>query len=84
MSTVERVRIRPDYRNNGMFQFVTGYTGGGAVACAHLSRDQIVGRLTIKHGPGELVDDGTDLIWMQAGEIATPALAAESLECSEL
>ena len=84
MSKIERTRFRPDYRNNGMFQFITGYTGGGAVACAHLTRAEIVERLWEKHGPGELVDDGTDLIWMQAGEIATPALAAESLECSAL
>lgn len=56
---------RPDGRNNGQYQFVTGYTGGGAEACVHLTAEQIAERCRQRHGlpPGELVDDGTDLWW---------------------
>jgi hypothetical protein len=56
--------ITPDYRNNGKFQFVTGYTGGfAAEMCVHLTWEEIEERLKEKHGPGVLTDDGTDLIW---------------------
>ncbi len=84
MAKIERLRFKPDHRNNGAFQFVTGYTGGGAEMCVHLRQDEVAERLAKKHGPGELVDDGTELIWMQEEEVAVPELAAESMECSSL
>jgi hypothetical protein len=56
---------RPEYRNNGEYQFVKGYTGGGAEMCVHLNRDQISSRCEQKLGPGTLVDDGVDLWWEQ-------------------
>jgi hypothetical protein len=65
----ETVRLpvqRPDYRNNGKYQFVMGYTAGGAEECVHLTRDEICGRLTTRAGPGVLVDDGVDLWWETA------------------
>jgi hypothetical protein len=56
--------LTPDYRNNGKFQFVTGYCGGfGAEICAHLTWAEVEERLTELHGPGILTDDGTDLTW---------------------
>ncbi len=58
------IHITPDYRNNGKFQFVTGYTGGfAAPMCVHLTWEEIEERLTKNHGSGVLTDDGTDLIW---------------------
>jgi hypothetical protein len=57
---------RPDHRNNGKYQFVTGYTGGGAEACVHLSPDEVAARCREQRGPGTLVDDGTDLWWDQS------------------
>lgn len=64
---------RPDYRNNGKYQFVVGYTGGGAEECVHLDRDEIARRLGERHGPGTLVDDGVDLWWEQPS-LPLPAL----------
>lgn len=59
----------PSGRNLGKYQFITGYTGGGAEMCAHLSADEVCARLVEKLGPGELIDDGIDLWW----ETAEPA-----------
>jgi hypothetical protein len=84
MAKIERWRFKPDYRNNGAFQFVTGYTGGGAEMCVHLRRDEIAEKLAKEYGPGELVDNGTYLSWLQDEDIAVPALADESMECSSL
>lgn len=81
---VETIRIQPDYRNLGKYQFVTGYTGGGAEKCVHLTFAEIAARLRERHGDGRLVDDGTDLIWMQPAGIEIPKLADESLTCSSL
>ena len=81
---VETVRITPDYRNLCKFQFVTGWTGGGAEMCAHLTVSEVIERLEENHGKGELVDDGTDLIWMQHESIGIPKLQAESLMSSSL
>jgi len=60
----ELTRITPDYRNNGKYQFVTGYTGGfTAEMCVHLDFDEVKERLQAKYGKDTvLVDDGTDLI----------------------
>lgn len=55
---------RPDYRNNGQYQFIKGYTGGGNPMCVHLTKEQIIERLTKDHGPGRLEDDGVDLWWI--------------------
>ena len=65
----ELTRITPDYRNNGKFQFVVGYTGGmnAGEKCVHLTWEEIEQRLTKNHGPGVLTDDGTDLIWTVKG-----------------
>ena len=60
----ELTRITPNYRNNGKYQFVTGYTGGfAAEMCIHLTFDEIKERLQEKYGKDTLlVDNGTDLI----------------------
>jgi len=48
---------QPDYRNNGQFQFVTGYTGGGgAEMCVHLTCEEYEQRVRAKLGPGTLVE----------------------------
>lgn len=57
--------VTPDYRNNGMYQFITGYTGWGNPECVHLSADEIAKRAEALHGPGKLVDDGEQLWWEQ-------------------
>jgi hypothetical protein len=65
-ATTGRIRHpiqRPDYRNNGKYQFVKSITGSGAEACVHLTAEEIAERTEKKHGPGKLVDDGTDLWW---------------------
>ena len=54
---------KPDYRLNGKYQFIKGWTGGGAAMCLHLTKEEIIERLTTILGPGELVDDGEDLWW---------------------
>lgn len=54
---------KPDYRNDGKYQFVVGYTGGGAEECIHLSKEEIEKRMTKKFGKGILVDDGENLFW---------------------
>jgi len=84
METLETLRITPDYRHAGKFQFVTGYTGGGAEMCKHLTFDEVAERLANKHGDGELVDDGVDLIWMQPDDVATSNRMGDSLACSSL
>lgn len=81
---LETLRVTPDYRNNGKYQFATGYTGGGAEMCVHLGFEEVAERLTVRHGPGTLVDDGTDLIWMQPDKIATEKHEADSFNCSSL
>lgn len=81
---VETVRITPDYRNLGKYQFVTGWTGGGAEMCTHLTFEQVMQRFKAKHGPGKLEDDGTDLVWLQDEVIGIPKLAGDSLDCSGL
>lgn len=53
---------RPDHRLNGKFQFVVGWTGGGAEECKHLTKEQIETFATGAHGPGKLIDDG-ELWW---------------------
>lgn len=54
---------RPDYRNNGKYQFVRGYAGSGAEMCDHVSLMDIVYQMTERCGPGKLIDDGVDLWW---------------------
>lgn len=61
---------RPDYRNNGQYQFVKGYTGGGAQMCAHLTAEVISERCNNLVGPGTLVDDGENLWWEQAKQLS--------------
>ena len=56
---------RPSYRLNGSYQFVKGYTGGGAECCAHLTPDEVAKRCIEKVGEGRLEDDGVDLWWVQ-------------------
>ena len=67
----ELARVTPDYRNNGQFQFVTGYTGGfAAPVCVHLSFDEVEQRLQRNH-PGKksrLIDNGSDLVLVSAEE----------------
>lgn len=55
----------PDHRNNGAYQFVTGWTGGGAEMCVHLTAADIAERVCKKLGFGRLVDDGVHLWWEQ-------------------
>lgn len=81
---IATIRFAPDYRNLGNYQFVTGWTGGGAEMCVHLTFEEISKRLRAKHGDGRLVDDGTDLIWMQPIDTGLPKLVDQSLVCSEL
>lgn len=81
---LETVRITPDYRNNGEFQFIRGYTGGGNPMCVHLSWEEVAVKLADQHGPGMLDDDGTDLIWMQNEDVAIPKLIEDSFQSSEL
>lgn len=63
MKASRRPVEQPSYRNNGEYQFVVGYTGGGAEECVHLSAVEITRRLTESAGPGKLIDDGVDLWW---------------------
>ena len=56
---------RPSYRENGQYQFIVWYTGGGNPECVHLSPEEISERLRAQVGPGTLVDDGLDLWWEQ-------------------
>lgn len=56
---------RPNHRHDGKYQFVKGYTAGGAEMCVHLTTEEISKRLRAKVGPGTLVDDGIDLWWEQ-------------------
>lgn len=58
----ERIQ-RPSYRLNGQYQFVVGYTGGGAEECVHLTMQEITERAIAKLGPGSVADDGVDLWW---------------------
>lgn len=46
---------QPDYRNNGMFQFVIGWTGGGAEMCVHLTFEEYEKNIGEKAPPGRLV-----------------------------
>jgi len=46
---------QPDYRNNGKLQFVTGWTGGGAEMCIHLTFEEYEQDLRNQAGPGRLV-----------------------------
>lgn len=55
---------QPVARNNGKYQFCTGYTGGGAMMCEHLTKEEIEKRLEEQAGPGRLEDDGKDLWWI--------------------
>lgn len=73
----ELYRCTPDGRFNGQYQFVTGYTGGGAEMCAHLAFETIQDRLRKSFGDqnGTLADDGTDLIF--TGVPMLPILASE-------
>lgn len=55
---------RPDYRNDGKYQFIVAYGGGmQTVQCVHLSAAEVAERCAAKLGPGTLIDDGTDLWW---------------------
>lgn len=57
---------RPDHRNItkfGIYQFVVGWTGGGAEMCQHYSKAEIEEGQRSLHGKGVLVDDGVDLWW---------------------
>lgn len=68
---------KPDYRNNGKYQFVTGYTGGGAEACVHLSAEEIAERMTAQAGSGKLLDDGVNLWWETVGIPTCPCPEVE-------
>lgn len=70
LQQIEVVRVSPDYRNNGQFQFVTGYTGGfAAPMCVHLSFEEVEERLQRTSGEARsrLIDDGSDLILIRTG-----------------
>lgn len=54
---------QPDYRNNGKLQFVTGYTGGGASMCVHMTREEYETRLAAKLGKGKLVEVADEFFW---------------------
>jgi hypothetical protein len=64
---------RPGHRNHGEYQFVKGYTGGGAEECVHLSAEQVAQRCRDKVGAGRLIDDGLDLWWEQSAGANPPA-----------
>lgn len=81
---VETVKIKPDYRNNGKYQFITGYTGGGNPMCVHLSFEEVAELLQKKHGNGTLIDEGTYLVWEQPAETGLPKLIEDSLMSSSL
>jgi hypothetical protein len=72
---IETVRLHPEYRNDGKYQFLVGWTAGGAEMYRHLTLEQLTTQLTAELGSGRLVDDGTYLIWMQPEETALPILA---------
>lgn len=57
---------KPDYRNDGKYQFITGYTGGGAEECVHLTKEQISERASSILGDGRLEDDGSNLYWVKS------------------
>lgn len=63
---------KPSYRNNGKYQFVKGWTPGGAEMCAHLSFDEIAEQLKAQAGPGKLIDDGENL-WWELDQVAEEA-----------
>ncbi len=66
LDNFNRLRLeRPDHRNNGKYQFVKGWTGGGAEACVHLTSEEIAERCARMVGPGTLEDDGIDLWWVK-------------------
>jgi len=46
---------QPDYRNNGKLQFVTGWTGGGAEMCIHLTFEEYEKDIASQAPPGRLV-----------------------------
>lgn len=51
---------QPDYRNKthlGDYQFVQGYTSGGAQMCVHLTREAWEQQCALVCGPGRLVED---------------------------
>jgi hypothetical protein len=59
---------QPDHRNNGQFQFVTGYTGGfGAEACVHLTLEEYKERIQAKLGPGTLIEEKGIFYWETPG-----------------
>lgn len=70
----EIARYTPDYRNNGQYQFVTGFSGSGAEMCAHLTLEVIEQRLRERYElpDGVLVDDGKDLIFIRPQICPTP------------
>jgi hypothetical protein len=59
---------RPDYRNDGKYQFVVSYTSWGNPECIHLTTEQIFERMEDKLGKGKLIDDGVNLWWEQDAE----------------
>lgn len=68
MAVTKHLIERPDYRNDGKYQYVRGWTGGGAEVCDHLSAEDIGKQMEAKLGPGKFVDDGDDLWWDQTPE----------------
>jgi hypothetical protein len=63
---------RPDYRNNGKYQFVNFITHSGAESCVHLTAEEISEQMTKKIGPGHLTDDGVDLWWHTDSKMPLP------------
>jgi hypothetical protein len=59
----DTVKLTPDFRNDGKYQFIIGRTGWGNPECVHLTFQEIEARLVDKYGPGTLTDDGERLIF---------------------
>lgn len=54
---------QPDFRNHGRLQFITGYMGGGATSCVHLTREEYAERIRAKIGKGKLVEQEGVFFW---------------------
>lgn len=59
---------QPDYRNDGRLQFVTGWTGGGAEMCVHLTRKEYADRIEARRGCGTLVEKDGVFYWQPSEE----------------
>jgi hypothetical protein len=68
----------PDNRLNGQYQFVKGWTGGGAEMCAHMTPDEYKLRVREKLGDGELVEHEGKFYWHQTPiTLTSPTQASE-------